>query len=255
MDALIIFFIFAFGTIVGSFLNVVILRKNTGESIIWDSSHCFSCGKKLSARDLIPIFSFLFSKGHCRRCGSKISWQYPIVELLTGILALLVYAKFPISDFQFPITWLFYFAAFCVLLLVAVYDFRQKIIDTHFLYIFSAFTVVQWIVWRAPSIGDFVSSFFIALFFYLMWFVSGGRWMGRGDANLALPLSLFLGWPQNLGALFISFWLGGITGIFLLIFRNKKFGLKSEIPFGPFLVLAGFIAWYYGGIIEGFWIW
>lgn len=256
------FFVFVFGAVVGSFLNVVILRKNTGESIVWDSSHCFSCGKKLGVADLVPIFSFLFSKGRCRHCGSKISWQYPAIEAITGLLALLVYIKFLPAQYNtfdmFAWAWfisLFYFAAFSVLLLIAVYDFKQKIIDTHFLIIFSIFTVLPWIIWRQPNLSDFISSFLIALFFYLMWKVSGGRWMGRGDANLALPLSLFVGWPLSLAMLFISFWLGGLMGIFLLIFQSKKFGLKSEIPFGPFLALAGFIVWYFGPFFESFWMW
>lgn len=267
MDIFIGLFIFVFGAIVGSFLNVVILRKNTGESIVWDGSHCFSCGHKLGVLDLVPIFSFLLSKGRCRYCGSKISWQYPVVEAITGAIALLTFLK--IAGFQpYAISftpdglgltayglWLFYFSAFSALLLIAIYDFKQKIIDTHFLVVFSVFVPALWFVWRAPNLADFVSSFFIALFFYLMWRLSDGRWMGRGDANLALPLSLFLGWPANLTALVVSFWLGGLTGIFLLIFQNKKYGLKSEIPFGPFLALACFIVWYASSFFESFWIW
>lgn len=79
--------------------------------------------------------------------------------------------------------------------------------------------------------------------------------MGRGDANLAFPLALFLGWPLSLAMLFVSFWLGGIFGVMLLIFKNKKYGLKSEIPFGPFLALACFIVWYADSFFGGLWMW
>ncbi|OGF61319.1 hypothetical protein A2662_00495 [Candidatus Giovannonibacteria bacterium RIFCSPHIGHO2_01_FULL_45_33] len=259
MEIIVLIFIFVFGAIVGSFLNVVILRKNTGESIIWDSSHCFSCGKNLKPRDLVPIFSFVFSRGRCRYCGSKISWQYPAVEALTGVLALGVYLKYlPLQYSTFDMAvwaWLmslFYFAAFSALLLVAVYDYKRKIIDTHFIIIFSVCAVVPWIFWHQPNLSDFVSSFLIAAFFYLMWRLSDGRWMGRGDANLALPLALFLGWPLNIMMLLASFWLGGIAGIFLLLFKNSKFGLKSEIPFGPFLALGAVIVWYASSFFESF---
>ena len=83
--------IFVFGTIIGSFLNVVILRYGTGKSFAKGSSQCFSCGKKLSWYELVPILSFLFQKGKCKGCGSKISWQYPLIETITGVLFLLIF--------------------------------------------------------------------------------------------------------------------------------------------------------------------
>src|SRR3989344_1360454 len=134
MEGLFYFFIFALGTIVGSFFNVVLLRKNTGESIVKNSSRCFSCGKKLGPLEMIPVFSFLWQKGRCRHCGSKISLQYPAVELLTGLLAFMVYFKTGVSFW-----WLFYFSALGALLLTALYDLRTKIIDRHLLYIFGLF--------------------------------------------------------------------------------------------------------------------
>ncbi|MDP3935059.1 MAG: prepilin peptidase [Candidatus Giovannonibacteria bacterium] len=232
-------FYFIFGTIIGSFFNVVILRKNTGESIIKNGSRCFSCGKKLGPLEMIPVFSFLWQKGKCKHCGSKISWQYPAIELLTGFLALMVYFKTGISFW-----WLFYFSALGALLLTALYDLRAKIIDRHFLYIFGVFAFIDFF-FRKNFFSDLISSFFIALFFYLIWRFSGGRWMGRGDADLAFFSALFLGWPQNLFMIFLAFWLGGILGAYLLIFKSKRFGLKSEIPFGPFLALAVFLVWYF----------
>src|SRR3989338_4512275 len=85
--------IFILGLIIGSFLNVVILRCGTGKSILKGSSRCPNCEKKLSWRELIPVLSFIIQKGRCRTCQSKISWQYPIVELLTGIIFALVFLK------------------------------------------------------------------------------------------------------------------------------------------------------------------
>ena len=243
-------FVFIFGLILGSFFNVVLLRKNTGESIVKNGSRCFSCGEELGPLEMIPVLSFLLQKGKCRHCGSRISWQYPAVEFLTGFLALAVYFKTGVSFW-----WLFYFSALGALLLTALYDLRAKIIDRHFLYVFGVFALAEFLLRNPPAGGfadDLTSSFFIALFFYLMWRFSGGRWMGRGDADLAFFSALFLGWPQNLFMLFLAFWLGGILGAWLLLFGGGKFGLKTQIPFGPFLALATFFVWYFNGLTASF---
>ena len=239
-------FFFLIGLIFGSFFNVVLLRKNPGESIVKNSSRCFSCGEKLGPLEMIPILSFLWQKGRCRSCGSKISRQYPAVELLAGFLALMVYFKTGVSFW-----WFFYFTALDALLLVALYDLRAKIIDRHFLYVFGVFALVGFFL-RKNLAGDLASSFFIAMVFYLMWRFSGGRWMGRGDADLAFFSALFLGWPQNLFMIFLAFWLGGILGAYLLVFKSGRWGLKSEIPFGPILALAVFLIWYFSGFSAAF---
>lgn len=229
-------FVFVFGLILGSFFNVVLLRKNTGESVLKNGSRCFSCGQKLRPPEMVPVLSFIFQKGRCRSCGSKISWQYPAVEFLAGCLALMVYLA---VDSVF--SWAYYFSALSLLFLLAAYDFKNKIIDSHFLYAFAAFAGVEFL-WRRNFAADLISSFLIALLFYLLWCASSGRWMGRGDADAAFWVSLFLGWAQNLGMLLFSFWLGGLVGAVLLLSRGK-FSLKSEIPFAPFLAAAALAVW------------
>ena len=238
-------FVFLFGLIFGSFFNVVLLRKNTGESIVFNGSRCFSCGKKLGVRDLIPVFSFLWQRGRCRYCGSRISWQYPIVEFLAGLLAVLIYFKLSVTGYWF---FVYYFVAFSSLFLVAAYDFRNKIIDKHFLYGFGFFAFAEFL--RLGGAADLASSFFIALLFYFLWRFSSGLWMGRGDADLAFFTAIFLGFPQNIFMLLLSFWIGGLMGLVLL--SNKKFSLKSEIPFGPFLALSLFLAWYFDEFLKVF---
>lgn len=125
------FFVFIFGTIVGSFLNVVILRYNSGESIIKNSSKCFSCRERLKWYEMIPVLSFIFQRGRCRHCKSKISWQYPIVELLTGLVFLLIFLKF-----QFTLVTSYYFVVFSILIIISVYDLRHQIIPNLLVYIF-----------------------------------------------------------------------------------------------------------------------
>lgn len=247
--------LFAFGTIIGSFLNVVLLRKNTGDLPWKGRSRCFSCGKKLSWFELIPILSFIIQRGRCRQCGSRIFWQYPIVEFITALLAIVVYTKF--SSFGFTLYalrfTLFYFFAFCALFLVALYDFKHKIIDKHFLYIFGGFASVN-SLFRYIDIStfrnDILSSLSIFLFFYLLWRLSGGKWMGRGDADLAFFLAIFLGYPYNLFMLLGSFWIGASIGIILLIVSSGRVTIKSEVPFGPFLAISSFIAWYFGDVLK-----
>src|SRR3989339_1660823 len=86
-------FVFLFGAVVGSFLNVVILRLNTGQSIVSGRSKCFNCAKKLKWRELLPIISFVFLRGKCSACKAKISWQYPLVETITGIIFVLLFQQ------------------------------------------------------------------------------------------------------------------------------------------------------------------
>lgn len=241
------FAVFVFGAIIGSFLNVVLFRKNTGESIVNDRSRCFSCGKKLSWYELIPILSFVIQKRKCRPppggCGSEISWQYLFIELITGFLAVAILTQAELGSFSF------YFAAFCSLFLVAAYDFKHKVIDRHFLWIFAGFSAIEF-TFQHFNISTFTTAVAIFLLFYSLWRFSGGRWMGRGDADLAFFLSLFLGHPLSLFMLLGAFWVGAALGIILLIVFKKKFTMKSEVPFGPFLAFSTLVVWCFGDTLK-----
>lgn len=219
---------------------MILLKKNTGESAITGRSRCFSCGKILSWFELVPIFSFLVQYGKCRGCGSRISWQYPVVELATALLSLAIAIRLIPYDVS---SYGFYFFAFCSLLLIAIYDFKHKIIDKHFLYIFGGFAVFEFAL-KHLNISTLISAAAVFLFFYFLWRISGGKWMGRGDSDLAFFLALFLGYPLSVIAILVSFWTGAVTGIFLLLLRPNKFTIKSEVPFGPFLAIGAFVAWF-----------
>ena len=119
--------VFSFGAMVGSFCNVVLLRKNTGETVVWGRSRCFSCGRELLWYDNIPIISFLFLRGQGRFCKSKISWQYPMVEAMVGLLALAIYAN-PAPTFA-PLS-IFYFATFVSLFFVAAYGLMGELVGS-----------------------------------------------------------------------------------------------------------------------------
>jgi leader peptidase (prepilin peptidase) / N-methyltransferase len=231
------FFIFILGTVIGSFLNVVILRYDTGESIVKNRSRCFSCKKVLKWFELIPVISFIVQRGRCRQCQNKISWQYPLVELLTGIIFLLI---FQLTRYSLLVTG-YYFAIFSLLIVIAVYDLKHQIIPDKFVYIFDILALFQ--------IRNFLAGLILFAFLGLIWLLSKGRAMGFGDAKLALGMGWLLGAASGVLAMVLSFWAGALAGIFLLIFFRKDYGLKSKISFGPFLVLGTIIAFLLGDAI------
>jgi prepilin signal peptidase PulO-like enzyme (type II secretory pathway) len=183
------FLFFIFGTIIGSFLNVLVLRYNTGVSVTRGRSFCFSCGKKLSWLELVPILSFLLQKGKCRGCKSKISWQYPLVELLTGILFLGVFLKFGgfnglLNNLSAMIIALISMA---VLLSITVYDIKHKIIPDGLVIVFALLALLNiLVVNHTHFIWFLLAGPLLALPLFLIWLVSSGKWMGLGDPKLVV---------------------------------------------------------------------
>lgn len=238
-------FVFLFGLAWGSFLNVIVFRFNTGESFLSGRSHCFSCSRQLRFYELIPVLSFLIQGGKCRNCQSKISLQYLLVELSLGILYLLFYLRW-VREFgslgTLPILLWWFIIGFLAMAL-SVYDFKHHILPDKFIYIFIALALLGNLIFIKPSLLHIVLGLIPALFLFLLWLFSGGRWMGLGDSKLMLGGAFFLGWPKILEALFFGFWSGAVCGILLLVFGRVR-SLKSEIPFGPFLVFGLLLAFF-----------
>lgn len=210
-------------------------------------SKCFSCGKTLHWYELIPLFSFIFLGGKCSGCKSKISLQYPIVEFLTGILFALVFLKFGISMLT-P----FYLVVICLLIAIAIYDLRHKIIPDGMVFSFDAVAFLfllftnHFNVLSMPALLDLWAGPIFFAFFAFFWLVSGGRWMGLGDAKLALGVGWLLGISEGTIGLMLAFWIGAGVSIIILLLQRlniSRFGLtmKSEMPFAPFIILAFFI--------------
>ncbi len=252
--------LFVFGTIIGSFLNVVILRLNTGRGL-GGRSFCFSCGKTLAWHELVPILSFFLQKGKCRGCARKISWQYPIVEMLTGSLFVLVFWKtqllFSASISVTILLCLYYAAVFSTLLVISVYDIRHKIIPDSAVFAFIILgllsvlcTVHYGTIVFDPSLIHLVAGFALALPFAAIWFFSKGRLMGFGDAKLGLGIGFLLGVSSGVAAVMVAFWIGAIVGLAVLLLQKAKFTMKSEIPFAPFLALGAAIAFFASVDIE-----
>ncbi len=251
MISTLILIFFCFGLIIGSFLNVVIFRFNTAKSL-GGRSACMTCTKKLKWHELIPVFSFAFLGGKCSSCKSKISFQYPLVELISGFVFALIFWKFQnlfwIDTLVFAGTYAYYTLLFSILLIVAVYDLKHKIIPDSLAIVFGILAFVGLFFFNnfefslhIPDLWQFLSGPIIALPFALLWLISSGHWMGLGDAKLAIGLGWLLGLPFVFFGFVLSFWSGAVLGI-LLVFFSRKYRIKSEIPFAPFLVLGTFLA-------------
>lgn len=236
---------FVFGVIVGSFLNVVSLRFNTGMGI-GGRSKCMSCGTTLTWKELIPLFSFLFQGGSCKKCKSKISWQYPLVEFAAGAVFVLIFLIYPPLTPLTAATTLFYVIATCILIVISVYDVKHKIIPDQFVYVFALISLINLCVggvswFHIPSITAFVAGPLLALPFALIWLFSKGTWMGLGDAKLVLGIGWLLGISAGANAIILAFWMAAIASIIWLFVTYKRFKPRTEIPFGPYLIIGMYI--------------
>ena len=234
-----IFLFFLLGLIFGSFINSLVYRRYSNLSL-WGRSFCQNCRKTLIFYDLIPFFSFIFLGGKCRYCQKQISWQYPLVELITGLLFALVWLKNQTVDL-FLFRDLFFIL---VLIFLFVFDLKyylilDKIIWPALLVVFTFNLILDIGIWSLV-IGVAIGSGF----FLLQYLVSSGKWVGLGDAKLGALIGIMLGWKLTLLAIVIAYLIGGLIAIILLISKQKKFG--DVLPMGTFLACAAIIVLLWG---------
>ena len=237
----------AFGLAIGSFLNVVIYRVPRKESIVTPPSACPSCGTELAVRDNIPVLSWVLLRGKCRACGAPISWQYPVVELLTAGLFAGVAARFG-YDWAVPA----YLALFAGLVALSWIDVERMVLPKAIVYPVSVMVALlllipagvygawhsYWVAWA------FAGGWF--LLFYLMWFASP-RLLGFGDVRLAPALGLslgWLGWRYVVLGFFAANVIGAVIGIGLIV--AKKAERQSRVPYGVFLAAGTAVAVFAG---------
>lgn len=243
--------IFTVGLVFGSFINVLVGRLKISDDgsnkiDLKTPSHCDECQKKLTWYDLIPLVSFFFLAGKCRRCEAKIPLFVPLVELVSGAVALGLYYVFGLS---FASLLLFFISL--IMIATFVYDLKHQLIPDLYIWIMLILALTYNLYLYLT--GDFLfNSVLIAVlvgsgFFWLINLVSKGNWMGLGDVKLMLVIGLVLGWPLILVQLYASFIIGGIIGL-ILILASKK-GMKNKIAFGPFLVVGFFISLFWGEAI------
>jgi prepilin signal peptidase PulO-like enzyme (type II secretory pathway) len=248
------FLIFILGLTIGSFLNVVIIRLKNKETIFKGRSHCMFCKKKLNWYELIPIISFIIQLGKCKKCKKKISWQYPLVELFTGLIFLLIFYFFG-QNWQFPyiVYNCFLYFISCLLIIIFVYDLKHYLVADNIIYsaiiISFLFNVFLWIFTNnfPVFIWSIVAAILAGGFFEIIVLISKEKWMGKGDVLIGILMGLILGWPMTIVGLLLAFLIGAIVSLVLLILKKKK--MKSQIPFGPFLVLGILISIFWGNVL------
>jgi len=200
--------------------------------------------------DLIPVFSFLFLRGRCRYCKEPISWQYPLVELATGLLFVLTLTKLSNAT-MVVMPGFYYFAVICFLIIVFVYDLKHYLIPDTVVYSAIALTFLYLICCRW-DIEHIWAALGLAGFFLVIVLISREKWMGWGDVKLGFLIGLVLGWPATLLAVFLATSLGAIIGVGLILAGKKK--MKSEVPFGPFLVAGTLTVLFFGEKIMNWYV-
>ena len=234
-----------FGLIIGSFLNVLILRIPAGQSIVTAPSHCLSCGKRLKWYELIPLFSWIFLRGRCSGCKKPISAQYPLIEAATGIAFVLIYVRF-----GFSLETLFYCSMTSALLALSVIDFRTFEIPDGF----SVFLLAVGAVRVATDLSNWllyaIGFFAVSLLLLIILLASGGRGVGGGDVKLMAVCGLILGWKLIL----LAFVIGCILGSVIHLIRMAVKGEGSTLALGPYLSAGVFAAVLWGGYIINWYL-
>lgn len=273
-------FIFIFGLIFGSFLSVVFSRleidetgsgkgknakrkpRNAGRlsglsKVVGGRSRCDHCGKSIAWFDNIPLFSFLLLQGKCRHCGKSISHYHPALELSSALYLVAAYLYFGLS-LQFAVAGLFGL----ILLVIFSYDLRHHLIPNVIVLpaILAALVLlaVQFFLYQSNSATSVVlgssnpavyllGGAIIGGFFLLISLISKGAWIGGGDIKLGLLIGLLLGWPIAVVALILAYFIGTVYALLLLVTRQAD--LKTQVAFGPMLVMGFFISEFYGDLI------
>ncbi|HEX5622988.1 MAG TPA: prepilin peptidase [Sulfuricurvum sp.] len=224
--------IFIVGAVIGSFLNVLIIRTPKDESVSFPASHCVSCNTPLRAWHNIPILSWLFLRGKCAFCGSKISIQYPIVEILTGLIFLFTALKLGITFQAFGIA-----IVFSLLLSLSVIDFRYKMVPDSI-----NLAALTFAIFSVSAISEFFTHFnnallfaggFTLLRFYLSYAIKKEA-MGEADIMIAATMGAVLGFKLALVAVFIA----ALLALPALILTRSEDEESEQLPFIPFLALA-----------------
>lgn len=234
---LIYILIFAFGIVIGSFLNVCIYRIPMHETVVTERSHCMRCGYQLTWYDMIPVFSWLCLGGKCRKCKEPISPQYPIVEATNGILYLLIFA---VCGFKWES--IIYCLMASALLVLSVIDWRTYEIpigiNIFILVLGILHIIIDYHNWLNYVIGFFGISVVLLILFY----VSGGRAIGGGDVKLMAAAGVVIGWKL----IILAFFIGCIVGSVIHLIRMKVSGAQKVLAMGPYLAIGIMIATLWG---------
>lgn len=260
-----------FGAIIGSFLNVLIYRMHTGRSLS-GRSHCLSCGRLLRWYHLVPVLSYLTLRGRCGHCGARFTVRYAAVEVLTAALFALG-ALTAVDLVDVLLLW----AILSVLVVIVVYDLRHLIIPDELVVALLLMVTARAGYWAwfylesaLPFLATAVAGLAVAGFFFMLWYASGGRWLGFGDVKLSFPLALLVGSGGAFSMVVLSFWVGAgvslcLLGVGILArrlrgkttvwFLGRALTMKSAVPFAPFLVAGALLVFFYDVDVLALFTW
>jgi leader peptidase (prepilin peptidase)/N-methyltransferase len=235
------------GAVVGSFLNVVVVRLPRGQSVVRPPSHCGTCGKPIRWFDNIPLLSFLWLRGRCRVCQTQISWRYPMIEAATAILFALTAHRL---GWGLELVGGWFFVA--VLVAIAAIDLEHQIIpDSISLPAIAVGLALSFLTPSRTWVDSLLGIAVGAGFPFAVIVVSRGG-MGGGDMRLGALIGAFLGWQLAVLSFFMAVLLGGVVATALLLAGRK--GRKDRIPFGPFLAWSGVMSLLWGDLLLH-WYW
>lgn len=234
-------FLFALGLTLGSFLSVVIYRMHARKKgMLWGRSACPRCAHVLRATELVPLLSYLWQAGRCRHCGQSIGWHYPVLELSTGLMFMAMAGS---GLTPLPL-YLFYGL---ILLFIFFYDLLYMEIPDEVMLPSIAIALAGAAYGTIPLGDALMGSVLVSGFFLLQILLSKGKWLGGGDLRIGAFLGLILGWQASLVALFVSYLVGSVISVTLLV--TGRLTRKSQVPFGPFLVIGTLTALFYGDLL------
>lgn len=249
MHNLFLFYAFIFGCLIGSFLNVVILRLPVGKNLVSDRSACPVCGAQLKWYHNIPLLSFSALRGKCGFCGTRISWRYPLIELLTGLISFWLFPES--TEITALGLYVFYFVIACVFICHFFIDLdHHLLLDSLNLYLLGLilpFSVLSF-AWSHWVIGGAIGLGFPLLVTWLFYKIRGQIGLGGGDIKLYGILGLFLGPLGIVFNIFLSCFLGAILGLTLIVL--KKMSRDKPMAFGPAILLVAALQIFFPEISE-----
>lgn len=234
---IILAFVFIYGILIGSFLNVCILRIPEGESIITGRSHCDQCNGKIKWYDLIPIFSYMILRGRCRNCKIKISIQYPMIEALNGILYVLVFYYLGINVLS-----ALYCLVISALIVLSMIDLRTNTIPFGINIFIACMGIVRLAIDYQHFYFYILGFFAVSSILYLIYLITKGNGIGGGDIKLMAVAGLVLGWKLIL----LAFFLGCIYGSIVHPIRMRIQKQSKVLAFGPYLSIGIVTAMFFG---------
>lgn len=241
----------------GSFINAWVWRTRNDKSVAKGRSACPNCKHQLAWYDLVPVLSYLGLNGKCRYCHKHISMQYPTVELATGLLFGLLYLLLNPTGVYAWVQFVLILATSVLLVAAFVYDWLYMQLPEKYMLPAIALGVISlglkayqngWdsLVPQLAGLG------LVVLFYTALWFFSRGKWLGAGDIRIAAIMGLFLEPKQLVVALFATYIVGSIYGIFVISKSKQKRGIK--VPFGPFMIIGLYVGLFFGNAIANWYL-